>query len=69
VEKLLQEWARAIAEAQCAEAMAYAASHGARARALYQARCAERRASKIATVLRKRYNIDPHEALRNGLIK
>jgi hypothetical protein len=69
VEKLLQEWARAIAEAQCAEAMAYCASPGARARAAHKARICERRAAKIARILQTQYGVDPVDALRRGLIR
>jgi len=68
-EELLKQWIRAISEARCAEACAYCASHGARARALWQARRAERRAVEIASVLQTRYNIDPYAALARGEIK
>jgi len=67
--ELLQAWARAIAEAEVAEARAYCATPNARARALYQARQAERRATRLARILRAKYNIDPFEMLRKGLIK
>jgi hypothetical protein len=69
MEKLLEQWFRAHTEAQYAEAIAYCAPHGARARALHQARCAERRAAKIARVLQTRFGVDPAEKLRNGEIK
>jgi len=69
MEKLLEQWFRAYTEVQYAEATAYCAPRGARARALHQARCAERRAAKIARVLQSRYGVDPYEQLRNGLIK
>jgi cystathionine beta-lyase/cystathionine gamma-synthase len=69
VEKLLEQWFRAHTEAQYAEATAYCAARGARARALHQARLAERRAAKIARVLQTRYGVDPVEKLRNGEIK
>jgi hypothetical protein len=69
MEKLLRAWARSIAEAECAEARAYCATPGARARALHQARVAERRAARLAQLLQTRYGVDPHEALRRGEIK
>ena len=69
MEKLLQEWSRATAETQFAEAMAFCATPAARSRALYKARQAERRAAKIASILQARYGIDPAEKLRNGEIK
>jgi protein tyrosine phosphatase (PTP) superfamily phosphohydrolase (DUF442 family) len=69
MQKFLQEWARAVAEAECASARAFCATPGARARALWEARQAERRAARLARVLQTRYGVDPHEMLRQGLIK
>jgi len=69
MQKLLQAWARAIAEAEVAEARAYCATPNARARALYQARVAERRAARVAHLLLTRYGVDPIEMLRRGEIK
>jgi protein tyrosine phosphatase (PTP) superfamily phosphohydrolase (DUF442 family) len=69
MEKLLRAWARSIAEAECAKARAYCATPGARARALYQARQAERRAARLAQILQTRYGVDPYAALARGEIK
>ena len=69
MQKLLQAWISAIAEAEVAEVRAYCATPAARARALHQARCAERRAAQIARVLQTRYGVDPVEMLRRGEIK
>jgi protein tyrosine phosphatase (PTP) superfamily phosphohydrolase (DUF442 family) len=69
MQKLLQAWVRAIAEAECAEARAYCATPGARARAAYEARQAERRAARLEQAIRRRYGVDPVEMLRNGEIK
>jgi hypothetical protein len=69
VEKLLREWMRAVAEAHFHEATAFCAPRGARQRALYEARIAEQRAARLAKLIERRYNIDPHEAIRNGEIK
>jgi hypothetical protein len=69
IQELLSAWLRAIAEAECAEARSSFATPGARARAAYEARRAERRAADIAAVLRARYNVDPWEELRRGGIK
>ena len=69
MEKLLQAWSKAVSEAHFHEATAFCATPAARNRALFFARKAERRAARLAEVLRKRYNVDPYTALRNGLIK
>jgi len=69
VQKLLQAWAQAIAEAEFHYAMAFCARHGARARALHRARREERRAAAIARTLKQEYGVDPETALRNGEIK
>ena len=69
MEKLLQAWSKAVSEAHFHEATAFCATPAARNRALFFARKAERRAAEIAKVLRKRYNVDPYAALRNGEIK
>ncbi len=69
MQKLLQAWMSAIAEMECAEARAFCASPGARARALWEARRAERQAMRLARVLQTRYGINPEEKLRNGEIK
>jgi len=67
--ELLQAWIHAVAEAEVAEARAYCATPNARARALYQARVAERRAARLAQLLQTRYGVDPVEMLRRGEIK
>ena len=69
MEKLLQEWSRATAEAQFAEAKAFCATPAARNRALFFARKAEKRAAQIARILRNKYGIDPETALARGEIK
>jgi len=69
VEKLINEWARAAAAAEFYEATAFCAPRGARRAALHKARMAEQKAAKLERIIRRRYNIDPHEALRNGEIK
>ena len=69
MEKLLRAWIKAVAEAECAEMRSYCATPAARARALWEARQAERRATRLATILRSKYGIDPVESLRRGEIK
>ena len=69
MEKLLQAWSKAVSEAHFHEATAFCATPAARARALHFARRAERRAARLAEVLRKRYGINPYEALARGEIK
>jgi len=69
MEKLLRAWARAVCEAQFHEATSFCAPRGIRRAALHRARMAEQRAAKLERIIRRRYDINPHELLRNGLIK
>jgi hypothetical protein len=69
MQKLLQAWAKAVAEEQFHTAAAFCAPRGTRRAELHRARMAAQRAQKLEKIIRHRYNIDPFEKLRNGEIK
>jgi hypothetical protein len=69
MEKLLQQWAKAVSNALFYEATGFCAPRGTRRRALHLARMEQQRAQRLERILRKRYGVNPHEALRRGGIE